>query len=196
MGTFTEMPSAIGTSEIVRDAYDLLTSKHAGQRQKVNGHPYVEHPILVATDVSRAGFDPEMVAAALLHDIVEDSDVSIEDVQERFGRRVSILVEVMTDDAEVEPYKRRKAVHREQISRADTDAAAIYAADKLSNLRGTRAAFAELGEEAASRLNQPLNDKLAVWEADAEMLARFGDAIPYREDLAEEVAAARAELSP
>jgi (p)ppGpp synthase/HD superfamily hydrolase len=95
VGTLTEMPSAIGTSEVVRDAFQLLLSKHAGQRQKVNGRPYVEHPIDVATDVSRAGFDSEMVAAALLHDIVEDSDVTVEQVRERFGDRFAGMFVVL-----------------------------------------------------------------------------------------------------
>ena len=187
MGTFTEMLPAIGTSEVVRDAYDLLVSKHAGQRQKVNGHPYVEHPVLVATDVSRAGFDSEMVAAALLHDIVEDSDVSVDDVQERFGRRVSVLVEALTDDVEVEPYERRKALHREQVVAAGPEAAAIFAADKLDNVRALRSAYAENGEAVAERFKQPLDMKLRVWFADAEMVSAYAAAIPYAQVLADEV---------
>jgi guanosine-3',5'-bis(diphosphate) 3'-pyrophosphohydrolase len=187
VGTFTEMLPAIETSDVVRDAYDLLVSKHAGQRQRVNGHPYVEHPVLVATDVSRAGFDPEMVAAALLHDIVEDSDVSVEDVQERFGRRVSALVEAMTDDVEVEPYERRKALHREQVVAAGPEAAAIFAADKLNNVRALRSAYAENGEAVAERFKQPLDMKLRVWVADAEMVSAYAAAIPYAQVLADEV---------
>jgi (p)ppGpp synthase/HD superfamily hydrolase len=193
VGTFTEMPSAIGTSEVVRDAFELLVSKHAGQRQKVNGHPYVEHPILVATDVSRAGFDPEMIAAALLHDIVEDSDVSVDDVQERFGPRVSALVEAMTDDVEVEPYERRKALHREQVVAAGPEAAAIFAADKLNNVRALRSAYAEDGEVVAERFMQPLDTKLRVWVADAEMVSAYAAAVPYAQVLEDEVAGLQAD---
>ena len=139
MGTFTEMPPALGTSEVVRDAYELLVEKHAGQRQKVNGHPYVEHPILVASDVGQAGFEPELVAAALLHDIVEDSEVTVREVRERFGQRIGDLVEAMTDEAvDVEPYERRKAIHRERVLEAGPEAAAIFAADKLNNVRALR----------------------------------------------------------
>ena len=181
------MLPAIGTSEVVRDAYDLLVSKHAGQRQKVNSHPYVKHPVLVASDISRAGFDPEMVAAALLHDIVEDSDVSVDDVQERFGRRVSVLVEALTDDVEVEPYERRKALHREQVVAAGPEAAAIFAADKLDNVRALRSAYAENGEAVAERFKQPLDMKLRVWFADAEMVSAYAAAIPYAQVLADEV---------
>lgn len=193
MGTTTDIPSEIGTSELVRDAYELLASKHDGQRQKVNGHPYVEHPIAVATDVSEAGFEPEMVAAALLHDIVEDSDVTVEDVRERFGDRVAMLVDVMTDSSEVKPYERRKALHRERVVAAGPDAAAIFAADKLNNVRALRSAYTKDGEAVASRFVQPLDTKLLVWVADVEMVARYAAAVPYAEVLEDEVAGLQAD---
>jgi guanosine-3',5'-bis(diphosphate) 3'-pyrophosphohydrolase len=189
MGTFIEMTPALGTSEVVRDAYGLLVEKHAGQHQKVNGHPYVEHPILVATDVGQAGFEPEMVAAALLHDIVEDSDVTVGDVRARFGDKVGDLVEAMTDDAvDVEPYERRKDQHRERVLEAGPEAAAIFAADKLNNVRALRSAYAEEGEEVAKRFKQPLDTKLRVWVADVEFVSAHAAAVPYAEVLEDEVA--------
>ena len=187
------MPPAIGSAEVVRDAHDLLVEKHAGQRQKVNGHPYVEHPVAVATDVSEAGFEPEMVAAALLHDIVEDSDVTVEDVSERFGDKVGTLVDAMTDTSEVKPYERRKALHRERVVAAGPEAAAIFAADKLNNVRALRSAYAEDGEAVESRFVQPLDTKLRVWVADVEMVSRHAAAVPYAEVLEDEVAGLQAD---
>jgi guanosine-3',5'-bis(diphosphate) 3'-pyrophosphohydrolase len=193
MGTFIEMPPALGTSEVVRDAYELLVSKHAGQRQRVNGHPYVEHPVLVADDVGRAGFDAEMVAAALLHDIVEDSDETVEEVHERFGRRVADLVDAMTDSTEIEPYERRKALHRRRVAAAGPDATAIFAADKLNNVRALRSAYGEEGEEVAKRFKQPLDTKVQVWVADAEFVSGFETAVPFVEVLEDEVAGLQAD---
>jgi (p)ppGpp synthase/HD superfamily hydrolase len=187
------MPSAIGTSAVVRDAYQLLLSKHAGQRQKVNGRPYIEHPIAVATDVSEAGFEPEMVAAALLHDIVEDSDVTVEQLREQFGDGIAALVEVMTDEAEVDPYERRKALHRERVVASGPEAAAIFTADKLNNVRALRTAYSEMGEEVAGRFKQPLDTKLRVWVADAEIVSRYAAAVPYAEVLEEETESLRAD---
>jgi guanosine-3',5'-bis(diphosphate) 3'-pyrophosphohydrolase len=181
------MPSEIGTSEVVRGAYELLVSKHAGQRQKVNGRPYTEHPVAVASDVSKAGFEPEMVAAALLHDIVEDSDVTVDDLRERFGDRVAALVEVMTDEGEVEPYERRKSLHRQRVVAAGPEAAAIFAADKLNNVRALREAYSEQGEAVASRFDQPLDTKLRVWVADVEMVSGYAAAVPYAQVLEGEV---------
>jgi (p)ppGpp synthase/HD superfamily hydrolase len=194
VGTPTGIEHAlVGTSPLVRDAFELLAEKHGGQKQKVNGAPYVEHPMAVARDVSEAGFEPEMVAAALLHDIVEDSDLTVDQIQERFGDRVAKLVEAMTDEGEVEPYERRKALHRERIAAAGPEAAAIFAADKLNNVRALRAAYAEHGEEVARRFKQPLDLKLGVWQADMEMVAGYASAIPYAEVLGDEVAALEAD---
>jgi (p)ppGpp synthase/HD superfamily hydrolase len=186
------MPATIGTSEVVQNAYELLLSKHAGQRQKVNGHPYVEHPVLVASDVGRAGFEPEMVAAALLHDIVEDSDMTVHELRDRFGDRVADLVDAMTDEAvDVQPYEQRKDLHRKRVLEAGPEAAAIFAADKLNNVRALRAAYAEEGEEVAKRFKQPLDTKLRVWVDDVEFVSGYAAVVPYVEVLEEEVAGLR-----
>jgi (p)ppGpp synthase/HD superfamily hydrolase len=186
------MPATIGTSEVVQNAYELLLSKHAGQRQKVNGHPYVEHPVLVASDLGRAGFEPELVAAALLHDIVEDSDMTVHELRERFGERVADLVDAMTDEAvDVQPYERRKDLHRKRVLEAGPEAAAIFAADKLNNVRALRAAYAEEGEEVAKRFKQPLDTKLRVWVDDVEFVSGYAAVVPYVEVLEEEVAGLR-----
>jgi (p)ppGpp synthase/HD superfamily hydrolase len=189
----TRIPPEIGGSGLAREAYELLLSRHEGQRQKVNGRPYVEHPIAVAAAVYDAGFDPELVAAALLHDIVEDSDTSVDEVRDRFGDRVADLVEAMTDPAEVDPYDRRKALHRKRIAAAGRDAVAIFAADKLNNVRALRAAYAEDGERVAVRFLQPLDTKQRVWEADLEMVSACSPPIPYAPLLEREVKGLEAE---
>jgi (p)ppGpp synthase/HD superfamily hydrolase len=182
----------IGGSPIVRDAYDLLTSQHDGQRQRVNGRPYVEHPISVAKTVSDAGYDQELVAAALLHDIVEDSELTVDDLRERYGDRIADLVGAMTDEGEVKPYERRKALHRQRVAGGGPESVAIYAADKLDNMRALRSAYAEEGEAVGERFKQPLETKLRVWEADAEMVSGYSETIPYAAELRDEVEALRA----
>lgn len=191
----TAIPRVLGTSELVRDAFDLLSETHEGQVQKVNGRPYVEHSVAVAADVGEAGFEPEMIVAALLHDIVEDSDVTIEQLRERFGDRVAGLVETMTDTAEVKPYERRKAIHRQRVVQAGPEAAAIFAADKLNNVRALRSAYAGEGEGVSRRFVQPLDVKLRVWVADVEMVSGYSSAVPYAEALAGEVDALEADRS-
>jgi (p)ppGpp synthase/HD superfamily hydrolase len=191
--TSTEIPAALGASEVVRNAYGLLLEQHADQRQKVNGRPYVEHPLLVATDVAAEGFEAEMIAAALLHDVVEDSEMTVEQVRDRFGGRVADLVDVMTDTAEVADYERRKEIHRRRVAAAGPEAAAIFAADKLNNVRALRAAYRVDGEQVAERFNQPLDLKLRVWVADAEFVSAYAAALPYAQTLESEVAGLQAD---
>ena len=95
-----------------------------------------------------------MLAAALLHDVVEDSELEVADVRERCGDRVAEIVEALTDDASIEPYEQRKREHRDRVAAAGHDAIAIYAADKLTNvsmLRRLLRADGESGRRASSR---------------------------------------------
>ena len=98
------------------------------------GDTNIEHPVAVATLLDQHGFSEEIVAAALLHDVVEDTDTDITEVRERFGGEVADLVKRMTEDETIKPYRERKAEHRHRVT-GDRRVAAIYAADKLAHAR-------------------------------------------------------------
>lgn len=87
--------SLVSDSKILQNAIDMCISSHAGQFRK-SGEPYAIHPILVACIVAHMGGDESMVMSALLHDIVEDTDCSIECLKEQFGEEVANLVEGLT----------------------------------------------------------------------------------------------------
>jgi (p)ppGpp synthase/HD superfamily hydrolase len=150
----------------------MAREAHAGQiRNASGGRPYIDHPVAVAESLSQHVSADEVLAAALLHDVVEDSELEVEDVRERCGDRVAKIVEVLTDDATVEPYSIRKREHRDRVEAAGRDALAIYAADKLTNVEMLRAAHRQEGEEAVEReLKVPLDEKVEIWERDLEML--------------------------
>ncbi len=111
-----------------------------------------------------------MLAAALLHDVVEESEIGVEQIRERFGDQVAELVAALTDAEEIESYERRKDVHRADVEAAGREALIIYAADKLANIRALRRVYAEQGEAVGAELKAPLDVKVEVWEADVEML--------------------------
>ncbi len=79
----------------IEEALEFAKEAHKGQYRK-SGEPYIIHPILVATITAYVTAEEEMVIAALLHDVVEDTSFSIEDIQERFGQNVADLVEGLT----------------------------------------------------------------------------------------------------
>ena len=74
------------------------------------------------------------LAAALLHDVVEDSDTTVEELRAGFGDEVAELVAALSDDESIEDYRARKDEHRGRVAEVDGDALAIYAADKLTNM--------------------------------------------------------------
>lgn len=161
-----------GRSPLVRAALEMAREAHAGQvRNASGGRPYIDHPIAVAEHLARHISGDEVLAAALLHDVVEDSDLGVEDVRERCGDRVAEIVETLTDNATVEPYAMRKREHRDRVEAAGGDALSIYAADKLTNVKMLRDAHRKEGQAAVEReLKVPLVEKVEIWEQDLEML--------------------------
>ncbi len=90
----------ISPTERIQEALAFAKEAHEGQTRK-SGEPYIVHPILVAVITASISADETMVMAALLHDVVEDTDFGIEDVKERFGEDVSYLVEGLTKIVEI-----------------------------------------------------------------------------------------------
>ncbi|HEX4668559.1 MAG TPA: HD domain-containing protein [Solirubrobacterales bacterium] len=180
--------AAAAESELIGKALETAEGAHAGQtRNGSGGMAYIHHPVAVAELLAAHGFDESTVAAALLHDVVEDSEASVDDIAARFGQPVARLVAVLTEDESIEPFERRKDAHRRQVKEAGGDALAIYAADKLSNVRVLRRALASEGESAGKEFEAPLDVKERVWGGDLEMLRRAAPDLPFVEDLAGEL---------
>lgn len=157
------------SSPLVREALDLAQHAHSGQLRKDDGTPYVSHPVRVAEIISAAGFDDEVIAAALLHDVVEDTETSTIDIAMRFNDRVAELVAALSDDESIRDWDRRKAEHRERVERAGREATAIYIADKLANAHDLRVLYAEIGERARERFTKPFDVRIALWREDVAL---------------------------
>jgi (p)ppGpp synthase/HD superfamily hydrolase len=121
----------------VLDAALFAAEKHAAQKRKgAAGEPYINHLIEVAHLVSTALAEPDsnLVAAALLHDVIEDTGVTAPELTERFGQDVAALVLEVTDDKSL-PQKDRKRLQVENAPKKSVRAQMIKLADKISNLR-------------------------------------------------------------
>jgi (p)ppGpp synthase/HD superfamily hydrolase len=119
------------------EAYRFAADRHVGQRRKGEAaEPYVNHLAEVADLVARAtsGADVELVIAAVLHDTVEDTDTTLEELAARFGARVAGLVAEVTDDKTL-PWTERKRLQVVTAAHASHGAKVIKLADKTSNLR-------------------------------------------------------------
>jgi (p)ppGpp synthase/HD superfamily hydrolase len=192
MSSAPSIDAAATRSDLLGTALETARRAHRGQvRNASGGRPYIDHPIAVAERLSEHGYPDEVLAAALLHDVVEDSELEVEDVRRIGGVRVAKIVAALTDDETIEPYARRKREHREHVEGAGREALAVYAADKLTNLSMLRDAYAEQGEGIAEELKVPLDEKVAIWQADLEMLegrsAGDPDLAAVTDDLADQL---------
>lgn len=116
-------------------AANFAAIKHMAQRRKGQAcEPYVNHVLEVAHLVAEAGLDTATVTAALLHDTVEDTETTREELVEEFGEDVAALVIEVTDDKSL-PKAERKRLQVERAPHKSPRAQAIKAADKISNLR-------------------------------------------------------------
>jgi (p)ppGpp synthase/HD superfamily hydrolase len=129
-------------------ALDYATKRHAGQRRDTDGAPYVLHPVEVATLLHNAGYPDHVVAAGVLHDVLEDTDAERAEIESGFGPEVAVLVTALTEDDSIGDSRERKAALRLQVAKAGDEAVAVFAADKVSKAR-------EMRHRAAQR---PLDD--------------------------------------
>ena len=120
---------------LVQRAIEFATQAHAGQARKYTGEPYITHPIEVMQIVSTVTDDPEVLAAAILHDVVEDTPATIMNIRIGFTPRVAELVSDLTDVSKPEDGNRatRKELDRQHTAKASPDAKTIKLADLISN---------------------------------------------------------------
>jgi HD domain-containing protein len=127
----------MGRSPLVESAWRFADEAHHGPRRRDDTD--AQHPRQVAQELAREGFDEPVVAAALLHDVVEDTATGKPELHERFGPAVGALVSALTEDPAIEPYERRKAELRDRVIDGGYEATAIFVADKLANARALNA---------------------------------------------------------
>lgn len=144
-------------TELLDRAVVFAVRAHAGTERKGKGFPYIVHPMEAVEIVATMTCDQELLAAAVLHDTVEDTDVTVEQIRAGFGERVAALVasesdnvvEGMNEDKMVHSssnWKERKRVAIERLAHASRDAKIVALGDKLSNMRAIARDYAQQGD--------------------------------------------------
>jgi (p)ppGpp synthase/HD superfamily hydrolase len=121
-----------------RAALAFADARHAGQRRKGDGAPYVLHPVEVGWLLHEEGYRDAVIATGVLHDVLEDTKTDRAELERVFGGEVAALVAVLSEDPSIADEAERKAALRAQVAEAGPDAAAIFAADKVSKARELR----------------------------------------------------------
>jgi guanosine-3',5'-bis(diphosphate) 3'-pyrophosphohydrolase len=166
---------------------------HLGQHRKQTGEQFVEHPIAVAELLTESGFDGPMISAAYLHDVVEHTDVQLDELRERFGPEVASLVDRLSEDPDIDGYGARKRALRKQVLETGGDPVVIYAADRVANMRDWRKVPPEDREAIGERLGTTLPERLQLWSEDVEELHHAEPETPFLDEMQAELAALRAD---
>ena len=145
---------------ILEEAIIYATVLHQGKVRKFGNRPYILHPLEVAQILSTITDDIEIITAGILHDIVEDTDGTLAEIEKRFGARVAMLVsseseEEYPDEDPGETWKRRKEGSLRALKKTeDTGVKMLWLADKLANIRSLAGMYSEHGEAMWKNFHQ------------------------------------------
>ena len=180
-------------SDLAVSALRFARRVHLGQYRKQTGEQFVQHPIAVAQLLSDAGYDGPLIAAAYLHDVVEKTDVQLDEIRERFGPQVASLVECLSENPEIDGYGARKRALRKAILDSGGDAVVIYAADRVANMRDWHKVAPEDRPACGQRLGTTLDERLQLWSEDLEELHDLDPDIPFLDEIETELGALKAD---
>jgi (p)ppGpp synthase/HD superfamily hydrolase len=135
-------PTFVDDLPMTRRALEFAAERHAGQLRASDQAQFILHPLEVAQLLRGRDYPDDVVAAGVLHDVIEDTGVSPEELELRFGAPVATLVEAVSDPPGDGTWVERKERLREAIKHGTSDAAAVFAADKVAKVRELRMALA------------------------------------------------------
>ena len=171
----------------VNEAIIFATKAHAGQKRKGKDTPYITHPLSALVVASSITSDEDVLCASVLHDVVEDTPITIEEIERAFGKRVAELVASDSEDkmrhlSEEESWKTRKQATLDLLENATRDEQIICIADKLANIREMAQDYFLIGDKLWEKFNQ--KDKAMhgwYYLGIAERLTALKDTYAYKE---------------
>ena len=176
------------TISLMDRAIVFATRAHSGTYRKGTSIPYIVHPIEAAAIVSTMTADPDMIAAAVLHDVVEDTDATVEEISFFFSERIARLVEAESENKRKdlppqETWMVRKMETLEFLrTKADREAKILALADKLSNMRAIHRDQNTVGDKLWERFNEKDKSKHGwMYRQVANALSELSDTFAWQE---------------
>ena len=142
---------------MIEKAIEFATLKHANQYRKGSKIPYIVHPMQVMQILTANGFDDNTIIGGILHDTIEDTNTTYEELVEVFGEDVAKLVASESEDKS-KSWKERKQKTIDMLPNESIEIQAICCADKLSNLRDIYHDYNNMGELVWNKFNAPKED--------------------------------------
>ena len=174
--------------ELVSEAIAFAVKAHDGMRRKKSEAPYILHPMEAAVIVGTMTDDQNLIAAAALHDVVEDANITIDEIEEKFGKRVRELVESETEDKRADlppasPWRIRKEESLAVLKNTeDIGVLMVWLGDKLANMRAIYRDFKAEGVSMWQRFNQKDPDEQAwYYRSIVKLTERLSDTSAWLE---------------
>lgn len=145
---------------IVEKAIRIAVVAHQNQTRKGDGLPYIIHPIMVALKLAKHGFSDEIIAAALTHDVLEDTDFGEGILKQELGDEVFDIVKAVTNDESLS-WEDKKKKYIETVRNGNEGAKAVAVADKIHNLESLLIAYQKQGKDVWKNFNRGKDQK--VW---------------------------------
>lgn len=168
-------------------AVQFATEAHSGTERRGKAYPYIIHPMEAASIVATISNDQELLAASVLHDTVEDTDVTIEQIREQFGDRVAELVQHETAPLDENmTWREKKTVQVNQLVTAPYDSKVVALGDKLSNMYGIAIDYRKIGDEVWKLFHAPNGKADVEWyyRSLGEALSELSDTLAYQKFVA------------
>ena len=181
------MANAPLNTELLDRAILFAVKAHAGTERRGKGFPYIVHPLEAVEIVATITPDQELLAAAALHDVVEDTDISADDLRAEFGNRIADLVVAESDVfvegvSEEDSWHTRKQAAIDRLAAAPHDAKIVAMGDKLSNMRAIARDYAEKGDKLWSIFHvKDITEHEWHYRGLAASLSELSDTFAYRE---------------
>ena len=175
---------------ILDHAIIFAVRAHTGTERRGKGFPYIVHPMEAVEIVATMTKDQELLAAAALHDTLEDTNITLDQLRDEFGDRVASLVADESDEkyegvSESDSWHARKQAAIDRLARASHDAKIVALGDKLSNMRAIARDYAEIGDKLWSRFHaKDPKDHAWHYRGLAASLSELSDTFAYKEFVA------------
>jgi (p)ppGpp synthase/HD superfamily hydrolase len=172
--------------DIIEKALQLASKEHKGQVRKHTDIPYITHPIAVGMMLMRAGYSDEIIAAGILHDTVEDTDFTLEDIEREFGSTIAEIVEGCSEPDKSLSWEKRKEHTIEFLKTASVEIRSVACADKLHNIRSIISDYEQNGDAVWERFNRGKEQQEWYYQNIVKSLG-YQSTFPLQEELKKEV---------
>lgn len=145
--------------DLVQKALEFAINAHLGQKRKGNSKPYIVHPLGVALILAKVGADDQTIAAGLLHDTLEDTNIKKEELVREFGQEVTDIVNDVTEQDKSLTWNVRKTQAINHIKDMGKKSLLVKTADQINNLTSMLSTYEEEGLVIFNRFNAPLREQ-------------------------------------